>query len=96
MFWDKTNIEIKLQDLKSKQRKEQEILEHVQLILDREALHQSNVLNTLGQTTSEAINDFNFDLLETKNIFHLDQIRQICIDYRLRFLDSRYFKGEIP
>ncbi len=37
-----------------------------------------------------------FDLLETERIFHLDQIKKICIDYRLRFLDSSFFKGEIP
>ncbi|HET8736234.1 MAG TPA: hypothetical protein VFM69_06530, partial [Pricia sp.] len=29
-------------------------------------------------------------------IYHLDQIKKICIDYRLRFLNSKYFKGEIP
>ena len=41
-------------------------------------------------------NQFDFDLLETSRIYHLDQIREICIDYRLRFLDLSYFKPEIP
>ena len=27
---------------------------------------------------------------------HLSHIRSICIDYRLRFLDSKYFKGDLP
>lgn len=34
--------------------------------------------------------------METERIFHIDQIRTICIDYRLRFLDSKLFKAKIP
>jgi len=41
-------------------------------------------------------NDFIFDKLETKNIFHLNDIKNVCISYRLRFLDIKYFKGELP
>lgn len=41
-------------------------------------------------------NDFNLDKLDNDKIFHLNSIRKICIDYRLRFLDIKYFKGEIP
>ena len=41
-------------------------------------------------------NDFIFDKIETKNIFHLNDIKNVCISYRLRFLDIKYFKGELP
>jgi len=41
-------------------------------------------------------NQFDFDLLETSRIYHLDQIRDICIEYRLRFLDLSYFKPQLP
>lgn len=41
-------------------------------------------------------NQFDFDQLETKRIFHRDTIKKICIDYRLRFLDLDYFKGDVP
>ena len=37
-----------------------------------------------------------YDQLETHRIFHLDQIKKVCIDYRLRFLDLKYFKGNVP
>ena len=46
--------------------------------------------------SSESINNFDIDLLESHKIFHLDQIREVCIDYRLRFLDLKYFKGNVP
>jgi len=41
-------------------------------------------------------NAFIFDLLETDSIFHLNQIKNICIDYRLRFLDSHLYKSNVP
>lgn len=42
------------------------------------------------------VNSFEFDLLDTSRIYHLDHIRKICIDYRLRFLDLGYFKPALP
>ncbi|MAD11388.1 MAG: hypothetical protein CMC04_01530 [Flavobacteriaceae bacterium] len=41
-------------------------------------------------------NKLEFDKLETKRIVHINTIKKICIDYRLRFLDINFFKGEIP
>ncbi|WP_420322771.1 hypothetical protein [Flagellimonas sp.] len=96
MFWDRTNIEIKLKKLKSEQVREFEILEEVRQILEQHFVYEKNILGDIGQPKPPKANHFDFDLLETDNIFHLDQIKQICIDYRLRFLDIRYFKGEIP
>ncbi len=34
--------------------------------------------------------------LDPNKIYSLDQIEKLCIKYRLRFLDSKHFKGEIP
>jgi len=31
-----------------------------------------------------------------ENIFSLDKIRELCITYNLRFLDTAFFKGSIP
>ena len=42
------------------------------------------------------VNSFDFDQLEADRIYHLDHIRTICIDYRLRFLDLKYFKPALP
>ena len=49
-----------------------------------------------NKITRQGTNNFDFDQLETHRIFHLDQIKQVCIDYRLRFLDLKYFKGNVP
>ena len=40
--------------------------------------------------------EYDISKLNSDNLFHVDQIRKICIDYRLRFLDVKLFKGKIP
>lgn len=41
-------------------------------------------------------NQFNFDLLESDRIYHLNTIKNVCVNYRLRFLDFKYFKSPLP
>lgn len=97
MLLKRTNIEEKLARERLIQNKEQSILQEVREILRNANEDNERILKTL--TTQARIKTspvFNFDLLETQKIYHIDQIKNICIDYRLRFLDSKYFKGEIP
>jgi hypothetical protein len=39
---------------------------------------------------------FSWAKLQPERIYALEDIKKICIDYRLRFLDSSKFKGAIP
>ncbi|ASV32020.1 hypothetical protein [Maribacter cobaltidurans] len=98
MLFRKTNLLEKLHLEKEKQRKSEEnILSEVRNILDQVDKSYSRIEDNLSLTdTVSDINSFDFDLLESDKIFHIDQIKSLCIDYRLRFLDSKYFKGEIP
>ena len=91
----RTNIEERLARLRDRQR-EDEILEEVKKILARDFEKDNRIREELSSNTAAPANNFDFDLLETKRIYHLEQIKKICIDYRLRFLDTSYFKGEIP
>tara|TARA_B100001109_G_C18831531_1_gene459805 strand:+ start:127 stop:807 length:681 start_codon:yes stop_codon:yes gene_type:complete len=72
----------------------------IDLILKEIALHTNPIrlVDIIEPHTSvtQSSNNFDFDQLETQRIFHLNQIRKVCIDYRLRFLDLKYFKGNIP
>ncbi len=47
---------------------------------------QTNIFNSL------TINK----VLDLKKIFSITEIRKVCIDYRLRFLDSKNYAAEIP
>lgn len=91
-----TNIEHKLQKSKNKNEASSKILAEVQEILNKDSLNKEAISKQLATKNHTRENDFDFDLLETDKIFHLDQIKEICIDYRLRFLNSSYFKGNIP
>ena len=96
MLIKKTNIEERLQYLKNKQTNEQDILQAVHKLLAVDNHKDDLVLETLSKSNDANHNDFVFDLLETERNYQLDQIKEICINYRLRFLDSKYFKGELP
>ena len=48
------------------------------------------------QNNIKKANHFNFDLLETDRIYHINTIKEVCINYRLRFLDLKYFKNTLP
>jgi len=43
-----------------------------------------------------SLNSFDLDQLATDKIYHIKQIKKVCIDYRLRFLDLKYFKNKLP
>ena len=77
----KTNLEEVLNKTRSKACTSQESLSFEQLI---------DALDIKTQ------NNFDFDRLESHKIYHLDQIREVCIQYRLRFLDIKYFKNNLP
>jgi len=51
---------------------------------------------SLNKKNNDKYNQLKFDKMESKNIFHKDTIKKICVRYRLRFLDSNLFKGEYP
>ncbi|MBA4744154.1 MAG: hypothetical protein H2058_02755 [Muricauda sp.] len=90
------NIEHKLQNRRDKKWDSGHILAEVQQILSEDSKKEEQIAHQLGSKSNVSANDFDFDQLETEKIFHIDQIKEICIDYRLRFLNSSYFKGEIP
>lgn len=95
MLLRKTNIEERLSALKEKESGES-LMQEVFEILNKDELKKEIILARVAGKSAIVENDFKFDLLKSDKIYHLHQIKQICIDYRLRFLDSRYFKGDIP
>ncbi|MGJ8684631.1 MAG: hypothetical protein ACSHWW_08405 [Nonlabens sp.] len=93
----RTDIEQQLQKARNKKYQEVDILEQVSKILKEDQLKEDAIMARMKSPQKPTPrNQFNLDLLETDKIYHVDQIRDICIDYRLRFLDSKYFKNEIP
>ncbi|MDP2524638.1 hypothetical protein [Maribacter dokdonensis] len=97
MLLPKTNIEQKLSSIKKKRILAEDIdLKQVYSILSNLDNELDRIENNVIIGNGVANNKFNIDLLNSDKIYHIKEIKQICIDYRLRFLDTKYFKGTIP
>jgi hypothetical protein len=96
MLLKRTNIEEKLSLATQRDVSQEQVLNEVYELLKIDSNNEARIKQTIEEGSKNIQNNFSFDLLETHRIYHLDQIKTICIDYRLRFLNSKYFKGEIP
>ncbi|MCC4213851.1 hypothetical protein [Leeuwenhoekiella parthenopeia] len=95
MLLKKTNIHDKLYREEFKNA-EKGLISWVTGFINKSESENERILNNLASESSEDAVKFNFDLLQSDRIFHEKSIKKICVDYRLRFLDSRYFKGTFP
>jgi hypothetical protein len=93
MNFNTVDLQQKLQQIKVA---DTGLLEEVNALLKEEEEVESAILNRIkrGSITGE---DFQASSpLKEERVYTLEQIRKLCIIYRLRFLDSKAFKGEIP
>ncbi len=95
-MFSQTNIKIQLEKYRASRIAEDEILAEIYHIFSQNKEERDKIFQTLNAPSDNSGNEFNFELLESKNIYHLSDIKKLCIDFRLRFLDSHYFKGIIP
>lgn len=96
MLMKNVNLEEKLNKLKNKNFTEDEVLKAVKDILTQDNKKDDRILEKLAEYNDTLKNNFDIDLLESDKIYHVEQIKKLCITYRLRFLDSRFFKGDLP
>ena len=92
----RTNVEDRLRKHRSKDISKSDLLAEVKNILDLDDHKDESVFIKLQSQGGVCQNSFNIDLLDTDRIYNVEHIKAICIDYRLRFLDSELFKGSIP
>lgn len=95
-MFSRTNIEKQLLHFRSKRIDAQVVMDEVQRIFSENAKQREEIRTTLTEKSADVANDLNFDLLDSAHIFHIEDIKNLCITYRLRFLDSHYFKGDFP
>ncbi len=90
------NLNEKLLHNRRKRIVDSDVLDQVYKILESDAKHEFAIESNLSNSHKTRENNFNVELLETEKVFHIDDIKSICITYRLRFLDSSLFKSIIP
>ena len=76
----RTNIEESLNRLKTKN-------------IDQ---HEKELKNLINHLNINSFNSFDFEKLDPNKICSINTIKSVCIDYRLRFLDIKYFKNKLP
>ena len=92
----RTNVEDRLKKHRSREVSESDLLAEIKNIFDQNDRKDASIISQLQSLSGRDHNALNLDLLDTDRIFHVSHIKAICIDYRLRFLDSKLFKGSIP
>ncbi|WP_461533694.1 hypothetical protein [Sinomicrobium sp.] len=95
MVLHRVNLEQKLKEYKDGKSHNPDLLKQVKNILEKEHQKDLHITQKLNRGSSIS-HTLDFEKLETDKIFHISHIKQICTDYRLRFLDSKYFKGTFP
>ncbi len=94
MIFDNVNL---TEQLKKERLKFPSLLSEVNDLLQKSADADETVLKRLKEEGSN--NDISTIRLkdeDAENIYSIKEIEKICITYRLRFLDSKYFKMEFP
>lgn len=88
---------IQLQDeLNKAQATNDLLLDEVTELFENSLLKETDILKRLTETGSDIVSFEQLDPEEKSKVFTLQQIKPVCVKYRLRFLDSRHFKAEFP
>jgi hypothetical protein len=70
------------------------LMKEVQAAIKEGKQADEYILSRLRSAPKPGKSNINPDLLEKNRIFSIDDIKTVCVNYRLRFLDSKYFKIE--
>lgn len=98
MIFNRINIKNEL--LKEKEQAASDaLLNSARKLLNEETEKEAAIKNTLHHyTADEPVLPILIDIKgeDQKHLFSTEEIKAVCVKYRLRFLDSQLFKNEIP
>jgi hypothetical protein len=83
-------------ELENERSKYGDIMDEVADLLKKSAEQDEEILQRLKKPKGELLDLDMLDESDKDKVFSLYQIKRICVKYRLRFLDSTYFKSEFP
>ena len=95
MFSKTINLRNEL-DLAKLHTSEQDLLDSVAAILVQNKTERLDILERLENGVAPALNKLDVEQLDADRIYHIGHIKKVCIDYRLRFLESTMFRHAFP
>lgn len=93
----KTNLEHELIKRRTRRVSSESLLNEVMDVFTETDTHRDAIkrqINSASGSSNE--NVLQIELLQSERIFHKNEIQHTCIEFRLRFLDARFFKGNLP
>ena len=89
------NIDIKEELKKTQYSREKSIIDIFNNQLDSDYNQEKNIIKNISNCNTKSsyadLHDYN-----SEDLYELENIKQIAIKFRLRFLPTKYFKNEIP
>lgn len=97
MKWNGVNLEeaLYLEKHKNSGEEEERVLQVIKQILAEDDVCDERIIARIFGSQSQ-IKKLNWKNLDAERVFDVAQIKTLCTRFRLRFLDSHHFKGEIP
>lgn len=96
-FFDGINLKSALQAERERRLSEPErLLQKARAMLEKETEGDAVLQRRMRQTSSAEQSLLNATQLPAERIFTVDDIQQLCVKYRLRFLDFSAYKGDLP
>src|SRR6185436_16279510 len=71
------------------------LMDEVYELFQRDVQTEDNIRERLHNPSGKRLNIL-LDPQDRKNIFSLEEIHPVCVQYRLRFLDSSLYKNDFP
>lgn len=95
-MFKKVDLSHQLQQLRNKVlSSEDTLLLQAQHLLKQDLYTDKRVLENLTQYM-KSFEDLDEDLVNKESVYQPSEIKQIAIQYRLKFLETKYYKPEIP
>lgn len=95
-MFHKINIQQELEKVRGKSFNENDLLKAYQKMFFDVDVKRETIISTLQSSNNVTTNHFDLDILDRNSIFHINDIKKICANYRLRFLDSCNFIEQYP
>lgn len=93
MLFSKINLQT---ELIRERNVQQALLNEVHRLLNESRLKDDEVLTRLRQTSISTFFSTKLSVEDKQRVFKLEEIRNLCIKFRLRFLDTVHFKSDYP
>ncbi|MFY7670849.1 hypothetical protein ACOSP6_07140 [Tenacibaculum sp. MEBiC06402] len=91
------NLQEELIKNRDKELKGKSVINWVNSLLKEVDNQHQRIEKTLKTSQSDGfINKFTIEKLDSERVFHISHIKNTCVQYRLKFLDTSFFKGDYP